>query len=142
MESEVVFRKRWHFSSRLSLEEICDRIRCETDLPAFTYGSHDDEWGISEREGVEVNITHILESHSRRLENLPRGCPDYNYLVIASISQKALDGASSHWFLDHPVAKLSQQLANAVGTDVGHVISDSLVDAKFIAFRPQRESRG
>ena len=115
----IAFEKRWVVLSQLPLEEVCERLRAAFGLPNFALESEiDSRWGISEKQDAEVNVTHWAASAGERLEELPSGFPDYNYLVIITVASECLDQQGEHWFLDSTIMSVSRRLADVFGETV------------------------
>ena len=110
--------------SNLSLQAACSGIRKEFDLPPFSFDCEiDSRWGITEKDHVEINVAQLELGRRERLEALPHGWPDHNYLIMFRAS-KDCSGSISHWFLDETIKGISQRIANVFGTEV-HYREDS-----------------
>jgi hypothetical protein len=124
MAEHRMAERRWIFLSRTTLEEICSRVAQEFRLAPFEFDAEiDSRWGITERDGVGVNVTHWTVSRRERLEELHSGLPDYNFVLIFSMPEAIGDDQSPHWFLDRSIGELSRRFASLVGTEVFLVAS-------------------
>jgi hypothetical protein len=140
-EHPIAFEKRWIASSALPLEEVCERVQAEFCLPKFSLDCEvDSRWGISVKEDAELNITRWEVGRSERLEELPSGFPDYNYLLIVTVASERLNGQEEHWVLDSSIKSLSRRFANVFGGAVRFLESDwGEQPPRFLIVQPSRD---
>jgi hypothetical protein len=113
-------------------------MRQAFNLPDFRYDCEiDSRWGLSEREGVAVNVTQLTLGRRGHLEELPGGFPDYNFLLILSVSSHLAGWEDGHWLLDSTIVDLSRRLASLIGVEVNYLASRGTVKSpRFLCFRP------
>lgn len=127
----------WLLFSDLCLEEVCQRIQGEFRLPPFKFDCEiDSEWGESEKEGVEFNVTHLTLSKSDRLEELQHGYPDHNFLMMLTVAKDLLNAQVTNWFLDSTAMKVSQRIANVLRTEVHYKVKGRNERPGFIVTQP------
>src|SRR5262249_54564304 len=100
---------------------VCRLVREEFHLPDFEYGSEiDSEWAVSQREGVEFNVTHVTMPNRERVEQLTHGVPDHNYVFVLTVVEDSDNSEQGHWFLDDTIPSFSQRLANLLRAEVNY----------------------
>src|SRR5262245_15465740 len=103
--------------SSLSLRDFCARIRSLLRLPAFCLDAENEtEWGFSELNDVEYNVSSPCEMDSLRKwdDTVPYGC-NFGISLILLRSHRL---PAHEWALENLVVPVARSLANEFSTTI------------------------
>jgi hypothetical protein len=139
METKRVrFVEHLAVATPMSLQDFCNILRREFELPAFTFDPFSGEsphvvlfsldgklpeCGFVEKDGIEYNISRYMsrpfEPETLQLRDItvPDGC---NFGVVLVVSNDCAEGVDMAWGSSELVPRVARKLARVLGQKVHH----------------------
>lgn len=120
MESQSIqVSEHFAFFSPLPLKALCEAVRARLGLPEFDGSEDATEWGISEDDGLEYNISRPFADGTLQAwdRSVPAGCNVGLALSVSRTHSKWTDGGC---ISEDFVLSVAQAVANLLGVPVHH----------------------
>ena len=119
-DSRIARMEHFALETELSLKALCASIREELALPAFHFdGENETEWGWSELDGIEYNVSRPYESTTLREwdPSVPTGC---NVGITIEISNTHPRCDDADWIHETFIPVVTRRLHKALATPIHH----------------------
>jgi hypothetical protein len=118
--SRIARMEHFALATELSLKTLCARLRDALALPEFQFDDENEtEWGWSELDGIEYNVSRPYESQTlRRWDgSVPEGC---NVGITVMVAKSHPRSDERDWIVASLVPAMAARLQEALATVVHH----------------------
>lgn len=117
-DEEIRFMECLSMKANLTLEDFCEKLSKDMDLPRFEYDAENEsEWGWVQIDNIEINVSRPYELGKLQEwdDTTPENC---NFGILLVVSNSAPLAWNLEWSYEVLVPEYAQRIANVIGSNV------------------------